>query len=231
MVFYDLHLHSCLSPCADAQMTPNNIVNMARVCELDLISVTDHNTVRQQEALRQCARRAGIAYVCGVEMESREEVHLLGYFPGSQIDAVQNWLNAHYSGQPNAIAYFGHQTVMNTEDEPEAEEPQRLLDALDASLQECVDAIHLFKGKAVLAHAWGKSNGIIPQLGFIPPDLKPDGIEVRTWADREKVLANSPWIHPRLWLCSSDAHQLIDIHEKQYSISEEEAAWLKGEGR
>lgn len=26
---YDLHIHSCLSPCGDSDMTPNNIVNMA----------------------------------------------------------------------------------------------------------------------------------------------------------------------------------------------------------
>ena len=43
---YDLHMHSCLSPCGDMDMTPNNIVNMACLLGLDIIAVSDHNTAR-----------------------------------------------------------------------------------------------------------------------------------------------------------------------------------------
>ena len=42
----DLHMHSCLSPCGDELMTPNNIVNMAKLKGLDAIAVCDHNTAR-----------------------------------------------------------------------------------------------------------------------------------------------------------------------------------------
>ena len=99
-------------------------------------------------------------------MESREEVHLLAYFPPAMIDPVQQWLQSHYSGQPNSIAYFGHQRVMNEWDEIVDEEPQRLLDCLNASLKECVEAVHHFHGKAVLAHVLNRRNGVIEQLGL-----------------------------------------------------------------
>lgn len=229
MVYYDLHLHSCLSPCGDELMTPNNMINMAKICGLDLISVTDHNTMRQQKACCRCARRQGIDYLCGVEMESREEVHLLAYFPPAMIDPVQQWLQSHYSGQPNSIAYFGHQRVMNEWDEIVDEEPQRLLDCLNASLKECVEAVHHFHGKAVLAHVLNRRNGVIEQLGFIPPDLAVDGIEVSHPSQLEQVRNNSPWAADLPWLCSSDAHQLTDIQERVAAISEDQAAWLKGE--
>ena len=52
---YDLHIHSCLSPCADDSMTPHNICNMAKIKGLDLIAVTDHNSMRPHPVWRRDA--------------------------------------------------------------------------------------------------------------------------------------------------------------------------------
>lgn len=230
MIYYDLHIHSCLSPCADQTMTPNNIVNMAMLIGLKAISVTDHNSMKQQKALLACAKRVKMDYLIGVELQTREEVHILGYFAKEeQIDPFQQWIDEHSSGMPNNIAYFGHQTIMNDQDEIVGEENQLLLDSLNASLEECVSAIAGFGGKAVLAHAIYRGNGIITQLGFIPPQLQVAGIEVRNLSQIAAIKENSPWIQDGLWLCSSDAHQLVDIHECDYSLSSTQWRFLKGE--
>lgn len=229
MLSYDLHMHSCLSPCGDELMTPNNIVNMALLIGLDALSVTDHNSLKQQKAIAACAERAKLHYLCGVELQSAEEVHVLGYFPGSSVEPFQKWIDSHSSGTPNNIAFFGHQTLRDENDEVIGEESQLLLDSLSASLKECIEAIHGYGGKAVLAHAYGKSNGILAQLGFIPPELAYDGIEVRKLEEIALVKKNSPWIGETLWLCSSDAHQLIDIHEKEFTLTTEQWQFLKGE--
>lgn len=229
MRYYDFHLHSCLSPCADEDMTPNNIVNMALLIGLQAISVTDHNSLKQQLAVKACADRAQLDYLFGVELQTREEVHLLAYFHEvKEIELFQQWIDAHTINLLNNIQYFGHQTIMNEADEIIEEEKILLLNSLDADCKECVEVIHHHHGKAVLAHALGRGNGIITQLGFIPPDLGMDGIEVTDLKQIAIIQKNSPWIKETLWLCSSDAHQLVDIHECEYSISEKEWSFLKG---
>ena len=42
-IYYDFHIHSCLSPCGDSEMTPNNLVNMAQLAGLSAIALTDHD--------------------------------------------------------------------------------------------------------------------------------------------------------------------------------------------
>ena len=81
LLYADLHIHSCLSPCADELMTPNNIANMALIKGLDIIAVTDHNTCAQLPAVAGAAKRAGVTLVPGMELETQEEVHTLAYFP------------------------------------------------------------------------------------------------------------------------------------------------------
>ena len=54
-VYYDLHIHSALSPCAEVEMTPNNIVNMSLLKGLDMIAVTDHNSCGNIRAVMEVA--------------------------------------------------------------------------------------------------------------------------------------------------------------------------------
>ena len=42
--YYDLHLHSCLSPCGSEDMTPANLAAMCALAGLDIVALTDHNT-------------------------------------------------------------------------------------------------------------------------------------------------------------------------------------------
>ena len=84
---YDLHIHSCLSPCGDDEMTPNNIVNMAFIKGLDIIAITDHNACSHVRIAPEIAEALGILFVPGMEVQTREEVHILCYF--RQVDAIE----------------------------------------------------------------------------------------------------------------------------------------------
>lgn len=231
-MFYDLHMHSCLSPCAENEMTPNNICNMALIKGLDLIAVTDHNSTKQLPAAAEAARNIGIGMLFGAELESSEEVHVLALYRRLEAAlSLQPWIDAHMPGIPNDENYFGNQLIMNANDEVIGKEPQLLIVSLTATLEECVEEIHRTGGKAILAHVVDRKNSVTTQLGFIPPDLPYDGLEIKRPEQIKEVLARNPWIkeNETEWLIDSDAHTLIDISEAVNEISEETVARLWGD--
>ena len=113
----DLHIHSCLSPCASLDMTPNNIVHMAKLKQLDIIAVCDHNHTGNLKAVSAVAKKQGILLLPGLELETSEEIHLLCYFPS--LDAamhMQSALNPYYRNIPNKEEIFGPQWILDAED-------------------------------------------------------------------------------------------------------------------
>ncbi len=230
-MFYDLHMHSCLSPCAEDEMTPNNICNMALIKGLEVIAVTDHNSYRQLPAVREAAERAGIRLIYGAELETSEEVHMLSYFPSLEHTVrFQEWIDAHMPVVKNREDFFGHQWLMDGEDGYRESEERLLLVSLNATLEECVDAVHEYGGKCVLAHVLDRKNSVTQQLGFIPIGLAYDGLEIKSPEQKQRVLDTHPWIREdsTLWLCDSDAHRLVDISEAVNELPAETLSILAG---
>lgn len=229
-MFYDLHIHSALSPCADDEMTCNNIINMAIIKGLECIAVCDHNSTKQQGTMHQCAQKAPIKVIYGVEIQSEEEVHILAYF--KEVEACllfQNWISAHQLPLFNDVQYFGNQWILNELDQPVEQEKQMLLASLTADLKQTVDAVHQYGGKAVLAHVLDRVNSVTTQLGFIPENLNFDGLEIKSMEQKERILKMHPWIKKTHWFINSDAHQLIDISENENYISDEKFRSFWGE--
>jgi 3',5'-nucleoside bisphosphate phosphatase len=220
-MFYDLHIHSGLSPCGDEAMTPHNIARMAQLKGLQLISVTDHNSLKQQHVMADVAHQYGLSYVYGVEIQSQEEVHILGYFPTRKaVDAMQRWIDVHQIKVKNRPSYFGNQILYNQHDEIIDEEPVALIFSLNASLESCIKAIHHKGGKAVLAHLYGRKYGLIQQLGFIPEGLPIDGVELCDPREVPFFKNEYPQYAQLPILCNSDAHQLGDIHEARFRLED-----------
>lgn len=219
-MYYDFHIHSALSPCADDEMTPNNIINMAIIKGLDIIAVCDHNSTLQQNALHEVSKNKDISLLYGIEVESREEVHILGLFKNlSDNQNFGKWVDSNKPYIKNNESFFGKQLVFNKDDEIVENLDGLLLVSLSSSIEEVINQIHQFNGKAILAHALDKQNGIITHLGYIPKDLKFDGIEVKDNLQIEKIKSKHPWIKDTMWLFNSDAHNLIDINEALYEIN------------
>lgn len=220
-MFYDLHIHSCLSPCADDDMTPNNIVNMALLNGLDLISVTDHNALDHQKVIKELCDRVSIRYIYGVEVQSQEDVHGLAYFKTySMVKNFAAYIDEHLIKIPNDSRYFGHQYIRDINDQIIKEKTALLISSLDVSINEIALKVKLIGGVFVLAHIDGRENAILNNLGFIPPDLEYVGLEIPRKEDIPKYQSMYPQC--KYFLHSSDAHQLIDIHERVMEMSEAE---------
>ena len=221
-MYYDLHIHSALSPCAENEMTPNNICNMALIKGLELIAVTDHNSVRQLPAFSECACKAGIKCLYGTEIQTSEEVHVLALFKNlDNALRLQPWIDERMPGIPNNIDFFGDQWVCDSEDEFVEQEERLLLVSLNATLEETIDEIHALGGKVILAHVLDRENSVMNQLGFIPEGLAYDGLEIKSLEEIPRVLARNPWIKEEetVWLTDSDAHRLIDIAEAEHYMT------------
>lgn len=211
----DLHMHSCLSPCGDEEMTPNNIVGMAAVKGLDIISVTDHNSARNAPAIAEVAAAFGVAFLPGVEVQTREDVHLLAYFRTvSELCAFCDFLYDHLPGMENVPAFFGEQQVRNADDEVIDTEPRLLLQSADLSLDALVWEIDARGGVSVPAHINKQANSLIEILGFIPENLPFAALEASSKAPMTDLDTGG-----RKILFSSDAHQLCDISEREHFLT------------
>ena len=209
--YYDLHMHSCLSPCGDDDMTPNNIVNMAKLKGLDIISVTDHNATYNLPAVMKVAQEVGIFVVPGIEVNTAEEVHMLVYF--SSLQRAEEFGQKIYetlADVPNNEEFFGKQQVMDENDE-ELWRPEKLLiGACNLTIDEVVRESKEFEGFCVPAHVNKGANSMLANLGFMPPHLHFPSVEV--W--KNGSLMGIDLEHTRL-LYSSDAHNLFDINERE----------------
>lgn len=205
----DLHIHSCLSPCAEDDMTPANICGMAFIKGLQAIAVTDHNTARNLPYVQEAADHYGLILLPGIEITTREEVHLLGYFSATETAVeVGEIISSHLPPMKNKPRFFGNQLVMNTDDEIVAEEDRLLIGATDLTLSECTRIVREHGGAAVPAHINRGSNGLLVNLGFMPQEPAYPVLEVSpTLPVDESVIAGKRILH------SSDAHRLGDILE------------------
>lgn len=202
-------------------MTPHNIARMAVLKGLQVIAVTDHNSLKQQHVMAEVARQYGLTYLYGVEIQSQEEVHILGYFTSEKdVDAMQRWIEDHQIKVKNRPAYFGEQILYDTNDQIIEEEPVALIFSLNASLESCIKAIHHKGGKAVLAHLYGRKYGLIQQLGFIPEGLRIDGVELCDPREVPFFKNEYPQYAQLPILCNSDAHRLGDIHEARFRLDD-----------
>ena len=215
--YYDLHIHSALSPCGDEDMTPNNIVNMALLKGLDIIAVTDHNSAANVRSVVKAAD-GKIFVVPGIEVTTSEEVHVLCYF--NTVEAAEDmgeYLKACMSGVKNRPEIFGRQLVMDENDKIIGEEENLLVNAVGLSIYEVQKAVMVREGIFVPAHIDRTSYSVTSNLGFLPPDLPVDGLEITSagltkYAEQYKEFQI---------LTSSDAHYLENISEREHFLNPE----------
>jgi len=212
--FYDMHIHTDLSPCGNCDMTPNNIVNMAYIKGLNIISVTDHNTTENLPAVMDLCERIGIKAVPGIEVNSKEEVHTLCYF--KELYDAQQFGKLIYDSLPNIKnipSIFGEQNIYNSSDEIIGTLDKLLINASGYSLSEICFLSSKYHGTMVPAHINKKTNSILGVLGFLPSDLKINFVEIFTKISMDEKLVKNLNI-----LINSDAHKLTDISEAENSI-------------
>lgn len=225
LYYCDLHVHSCLSPCGDEDMTPGNIVGMALLNGLHIVALTDHNSVRNCPAFFKIAKANGLIPVAGVELTTTEDVHAVCLF--RTLEAAMEFgefVESRRFPIKNNPEIFGRQTVTDENDEMIAEEEYLLINAVNISLDEAFEEVTARGGVCYPAHIDRSSNGIISMLGDFPPEPEFTAFELNDAASLEDCLARFSVLEARklTHVVSSDAHYLTDISEKGFAVEIED---------
>lgn len=212
--YYDLHIHSCLSPCGDDDSTPDSIAGMGELNGLDIMALTDHNTCKNCPAFFEAALRHGILPVAGMELTTAEDIHTVCLF-GSLEQALQfdEALNGRRILIENRTDIFGNQFICDSEDNIVGEEKFLLSNATTLSLDEAPQFVESYGGICYPAHIDRDSNGVIAVLGAFPETPKFHCAELHNRDKMTEYCENSGLSREKI-VISSDAHYLWDIKEK-----------------
>jgi predicted metal-dependent phosphoesterase TrpH len=204
-------------------MVPTAIVRQAKIVGLDMVAVCDHNSVANVAAVARAGEREQLCVIPGIEIASREEVHVLGLF-GPDLDrgGLQRLIDDNLEGENEEDA-FGLQVVVDEWDEPTDLETRLLIGGTDLALEEVVATIHAFGGLAIAAHIDREGFGLIGQLGFVPRELPLDALEVSPRASQREW--DRRWRGRFPVITSSDAHRLEEIGRSSTFLLAEEASF------
>lgn len=216
--YYDLHLHSCLSPCGDDDNTPNNIAGMAKLCNLDIVALTDHNSTKNCPAFFEAARRYEIVPIAGMELTTSEDIHVVCLFETlERAMAFDEDLQKHRILVKNKVDIFGKQQILNGMDEEIGQEEFYLPNATDISYENVKDYVEEFDGVCFPAHIDRKSNGVVSVLGTLPESPNFKCVEfnlsgsIITYKDKYNL-------GDKIILVNSDAHYLNMMRDAQNCI-------------
>ncbi len=220
---YDLHIHSCLSPCGDNESTPANIVGMAYVKGLDVIALCDHNTSKNCVAAAEVAKAYGKTFICGMEITTEEEVHVVCLMPslGKALE-LDEYVNKRIIPVENKPEIFGEQLIMNSDDEITGHENKLLINAASISFSKVFPLVEALGGVAIPAHIDKQSNSLLANLGFIPPDSEFKTVELKNINNLPELKAKHDYLNGCKVITNSDAHYLGDINEPVNFLHAEE---------
>ncbi len=233
----DLHFHSVLSPCGDLLITPREIVKKAKKENIKVLALTDHNSAENAEVFKFFCEKNNILFIPAMETETREEIHILSYFP--DLSSLKEWQQIVYKNLPdreNDEDFFGPQIKCDYDDEYQEKICQLLAGAADIALEDAVKKIRELGGIAVPSHL-DRKNSVISQLGFIPPDLGFSTVEISKNISINDALGKFPELKSFQIIKNSDSHYLKDLaayhylYLKELSFEEVKKALKKVDGR
>ncbi len=215
-LYYDLHIHSCLSPCGDNDMTVNNIAGMGSLAGLNIMALTDHNSTKNLPSFFTACEKYGIVAIGGMELTTAEEVHIVCLFPtledalafGEAVDERRIKIK-------NRQEIFGEQIILDQNDEQIGIEEHLLINATTISIDEAYELVKSYDGICYPAHIDRDSNGIIAMLGVFPesPDFKT--VEIYNKSKQESLEERFPVLKHKKKIFCSDAHYLEKIRDKE----------------
>ena len=217
--YYDLHMHSCLSPCGDMDMTPNNLVNMAKLLGLDVIALTDHNTSLNCEAAIEVGEAVGVLVIPGMELTTAEDIHAVCLFPTlEKALGFSAYVDEHRIKVKNKAEIYGRQVIMNKDDEEIGEVEHLLLPASFITISEAYQKAKEFGGICYPAHIDRDSLSILSVLGEIDPYCGFKTAELADMSKLETLKQQHPILNELNIVNCSDAHYLENMREAQNTL-------------
>lgn len=216
---YDFHLHSCLSPCGDNDMTPYNLVNMAKLLGYDIIALTDHNACLNCPAALKAGEEAGITVVPGMELCTSEEIHAVCLFPDLK-NALEfsDYVKSTMPPVKNDASIFGEQLIMDSTDRIIGNEEILLTAASGISIDDAVKEVSRFGGAVFPAHLDRASYSVLSVLGFMYPEMGFEAAEFTHKAYIPQYEEKHPLLKEMKKLRNSDAHYLENMVEPSVEI-------------
>lgn len=215
----DLHIHSCLSPCGDDEMTPGSIAGMAKLNGLSIAALTDHNACGNCAPFFTACGQYGVVPVAGMELTTSEDVHLLCLFRtlegAAAFAALVEEKRVRVKNRPEI---FGRQMLTGPDDEPAGEEEDLLINATGLSLEEAAQRVWGLGGAAVPAHIDREANGMIAVLGGLPEEPDFPAVEYREEGSVSRLEREYPRLKGKRRIVSSDAHRLWEIADPGYPL-------------
>lgn len=212
--YYDLHLHSCLSPCGDMDMTPNNLVNMAKLLGLDVIALTDHNTSLNCEAAMKVGEEVGLLVIPGMELTTAEDIHAVCLFPTlEQALDFSRYVDENRFKVPNKAEIYGRQVIMNENDEEIGEIEHLLLPASFIGMYDAYRKAKEFGGICYPAHIDRDSLSILSVLGEIDPYCGFRTAELADISKLPELRKQHPILDYMNIITCSDAHYLENMRD------------------
>lgn len=237
----DFHIHTLLSPCAEIEMTPHHIVMRAAQYGVDAVAITDHNASANAAAAVEAAKSYGVKVFPGMEVECREEAHIVVLFDTlEQLAAWQKIVDANMSGLKNNAERFGAQFIVDDDDNFIAEEERMLLGPLKLPAAEVIQKVNAMGGMAIAAHVDRPSYSLLMQLGFLPSDMGLAAAEISSAGIRElKEQKLKLALGGLNYVTDSDAHMMDSfingpknlITVKSLTVAELKLALAAEEGR
>ena len=207
-----MHIHSALSACCDDEMSPGMILDMASKRNLDVISITDHNAVQHSIAACQLSKKDQVVVIPGVELTTREEVHLLAYFPDTEsLLKLNKKIDDYLPKASNNSEIFGHQVLYDLNGEIVELDNKLRQTALNIGLDKLVELVHDLGGLAVPAHIDKERFSLISQLGLLDPKADFNAVEISKfkWIKEDFSLSDTFDVFPAI--AGSDSHVIDDI--------------------
>lgn len=212
--FYDLHIHSCLSPCGDDEMTPANIAGMAMIKGLNILALTDHNSTLNCPAFFDACSNFNITAIAGAEVTTIEDIHVLTLF-----DSLEGAMEFNEFLKNERVLFendpdvFGRQLIVNSNDEILGEEKNLLINAVSVSVDDVSEIVNNYSGVAIPAHIEKDSNSLVAVLGTVV-DLGFSSYEFKNLDCATDYIKRYKTLENKFLISNSDAHYLWDINEQ-----------------
>ncbi|MDL2292309.1 hypothetical protein LJC17_01755 [Acholeplasma sp. OttesenSCG-928-E16] len=209
--YYDLHIHTCLSACANELMTPNNILNMAMLKKLDIIAITDHGSAKQLSVINELRKSYDFLVIPGIEISVAERFHMVVYFYSFD-DAIKfdSVLEKFIVKVPFDTKKYGEQMITDIYDETVMLYPYKLSAPISIGYKKVIELLKGYRHLIFLAHVNRNKDSGIDYIN----DIKINGVEV-TKNDTSDDFIKKHQLMKYPIIYNSDAHNIVEIQERE----------------
>jgi PHP family Zn ribbon phosphoesterase len=193
-------------------MIPPLIIQEASARGIDILAVTDHNASGNIRAMIKAASGSSITVLPGMELQTKEEVHLLCIFETLyDIDAWQRFVDSRLPAFANQVDYFGEQFLVDETGDFLGREERLLIVSADISIDEAIRHISSLGGLAIPAHVDRPAFGLIANLGFLPEGVPVEAVEISRHLEPSQTVQKYPQLAGIPQLVGGDAHRLDEL--------------------